>query len=70
MMPAPGEDAGINGTGVTSFETNTAVHIHRGVIGDDDPNGGKSDLDETIHRWLNPVAEVIIEVHHRRNGGR
>ena len=64
---APGGDGGVNGTGVTDIETNTTVHVHRGVIGDDDPEGGKSDLDSSIHRWLNPVAEVIIEVHHRRH---
>ena len=67
---APGEDGGANGTGMAALETNTTVHVHRGIIGDDDPSGGKSDLDKTIHRWLNPVAEVIIEVHHRRYGGR
>ena len=63
---APGGDGGVNGTGVTDIETNTTVHVHRGVVGDDNPEGGKSDLDSSIHRWLNPVAEVIIEVHHRR----
>jgi hypothetical protein len=35
------------------------------VLGDTDPFGGISDLDSTVHRWQNPVAEVIIEVHHR-----
>ncbi len=65
---APGGDAGKDGTGVTDIESNNLVHVHRGVIGDDDPEGGKSDLDRTIHRWLNPVAEVTIEVHHRRYG--
>nr|WP_246034052.1 spondin domain-containing protein [Thalassotalea mangrovi] len=59
---APGMDAGIGGTGVTSTEDNTLVHIHRGNLGDDDPNGGKSDLDNTVHRWLNPVAVVTIVV--------
>jgi hypothetical protein len=39
------------------------VHIHRGVLGDDDPSGGASDLDSTAHRWLNPVAKLVIEVH-------
>lgn len=59
---APGGDNGQNGTGVTTTETNLTVHIHRGVLGDTDTNGGTSDLDSTIHRWLNPVAELIIEV--------
>jgi len=67
---APGGDGGENGTGVTDLETNQTVHVHRGVIGDDDPSGGRSDLDRIIHRWLNPVAEVTIEVHHRRYSGR
>ena len=59
---APGGDNGINGTGVTAAETNTLVHIHRGSLGDSDPNGGISDLDNTIHRWLNPVAKLVIVV--------
>ena len=67
---APGGDGGSNGTGMAATESNSLVHVHRGVIGDDDSQGGKSDLDRTIHRWLNPVAEVIVEVHGRRYGGR
>jgi hypothetical protein len=59
---APGGDGGINGTGVTFSEVNTTVHIHRGTLGDIDPMGGFSDLDTTIHRWLNPVAKVIVEI--------
>lgn len=59
---APGGDGGANGTGVTSSETNTTVHVHRGVLGDTDPTGGTSDVDATIHRWLNPVAKIVVEV--------
>lgn len=59
---APGGDGGSNGTGVAEADANTTVHIHRGVVGDTDPTGGLSDLDSTIHRWLNPVAEVVLEV--------
>ena len=59
---APGGDSGSNGTGVTASETNSTVHVHRGVLGDADPNGGASDLDNTIHRWLNPVAKLVVEV--------
>lgn len=59
---APGGDGGSNGTGVALVEANTKVHIHRGTLGDNDPNGGWSDLDVTIHRWLNPVAEVAIKI--------
>ena len=65
---APGGHAGTEGSGVASADENSMVHIHRGVIGDNDPEGGISGLNTTIHRWLNPVAEVIIEVHHRRHG--
>lgn len=59
---APGMDAGTGGTGVTTEETNKTVHIHRGSLGDDDLAGGKSDLDNTVHRWLNPVARVTVTV--------
>ena len=59
---APGGDAGMNGTGVAGADTNTTVHVHRGILGDTDPSGGKSDLDSTIHRWQNPVAKVVITV--------
>lgn len=58
----PGENGGENATGVTSEETNTNVHIHRGSVGDTDATGGISDLDSRIHRWLNPVAKVVITV--------
>ena len=30
------------------------------VEDDDDPEGGVSDLDRSVHRWLNPVAKVVI----------
>jgi len=59
---APGGDGGVNGTGVTSSESNVKVHVHRGVLGDGDAEGGDSDLDMTVHRWLNPVAKVIVEI--------
>ena len=59
---APGGDGGTGGSGVSSYDTNPTVHIHRGVLGDLDPFGGTSDLDSSIHRWPNPVAEIIIEV--------
>ena len=67
---APGGDGGMNGTGVSGDDTNATVHIHRGVVGDTDSEGGISDLDSTIHGWLNPVAEVVIEVQHRRRHER
>jgi len=63
MMPgAPGSDAGSNGTGVSTADTNNKIHIHRGVLGDEDLTGGKSDLVNTIHRWQNPVARVVVTV--------
>lgn len=62
-IPAnPGMNGGENATGVTDAETNMAVHIHRGVIGDTDAEGGISDLDARIHRWLNPVAKLVVTV--------
>ncbi len=62
-IPAdPGGNSGTAGTGVVTAEANATVHIHRGIIGDTDPNGGPSDLDSRVHRWLNPVAQVVITV--------
>lgn len=63
-IPAnPSGNSGTMGTGVTSEESNTTVHIHRGNVGDTMVEGGASDLDSRIHRWLNPVAKVTITVH-------
>ena len=59
---APGGDGGAVASGVAGADTNTSVHIHRGVLGDTDATGGTSDLDSRIHRWLNPVARVTITV--------
>jgi len=65
-IPAdPGGNSGTAATGVTDSEQNTRVHIHRGVLGDMDPNGGVSDLNSAVHHWLNPVARVVINVHRR-----
>jgi len=38
------------------------VHIHRNTLGDADIAGGASDLDATVHRWLNPVARLTVIV--------
>jgi len=57
---APSGGSGTGGTGVTNTEENTMIHIHRGSIGDDDMNGGNSDLNNSIHRWLNPIAKLTI----------
>lgn len=59
---APGGFAGTGGTGIAGADTNPNVHIHRGNIGDSDLNGGKSDVNNTVHRWLNPVVRVTITV--------
>ncbi len=62
-IPAdPGGAQGTGGTGVATTEGNTTVHIHRGNVGDTSATGGISDLDSRIHRWLNPVARVVITV--------
>ncbi len=59
---APGGDGGTGGSGVASADSNAAVHVHRGTLGDTDPTAGASDLDSRIHRWLNPVARVVVTV--------
>jgi hypothetical protein len=62
-IPAdPGGNAGSGGVATVGPDHNPTVHIHRSVIGDDDPNGGPSDLDARVHSWLNPVAKVVIRV--------
>ena len=59
---APGGAGGMNGTGIMDNSSNDKVHIHPGVLGDTDMNGGASDLDSRVHRWLNPVARVTVTV--------
>ncbi|MDP2561712.1 spondin domain-containing protein [Psychrobium sp. 1_MG-2023] len=54
--------AGSGGTGVAMQDYNTNVHIHRGSLGDDMMDSGKSDLNNKVHRWLNPVLKVTITV--------
>ncbi|MCG8671583.1 MAG: spondin domain-containing protein [Pseudomonadales bacterium] len=62
--PAPGPIDAASGTGGTGVAATVEgyVHIHRGVLGDTDATGGLSDIDSTLHRWLNPVAKVTITV--------
>ena len=50
-----------NATGIQT-QKEGFISIHRGNIGDLDSTGGASDLDAKKHRFLNPVASVIIEV--------
>lgn len=59
---APGGDGGTGATGVAGPDSNQSVHIHRGVLGDDDLSGGTSDLDRAVHRWINPVAKLVLKV--------
>ncbi|MDH5426534.1 MAG: spondin domain-containing protein [Gammaproteobacteria bacterium] len=59
---APSGSEGMNGTGMVGVDSNTMVHIHRGVLGDSDATGGLSDLDSTVHRWQNPMAKVTVTV--------
>jgi len=62
-VPAdPGGHAGTGGVASVGPDANPTVHIHRGVIGDDDPTGGPSDLDARVHGWHNPVAKLVIRV--------
>lgn len=42
--------------------TDGPVHIHRNVLGDTSLTDGASDLQSTVHRWLNPVARVTITI--------
>ncbi|WP_298774593.1 spondin domain-containing protein [uncultured Shewanella sp.] len=62
LPAAPQGDGGSNGTGLTDMSSNSNIHIHPGILGDMDPNGGISDLDSRVHRWLNPVAQVTVVV--------
>jgi hypothetical protein len=62
-IPAdPGGLGGTGGTGAATADANPNVHIHRGTLGDLDAMGGTSDLDSSVHRWLNPVIRVVITV--------
>ncbi len=68
-IPAdPGGNSGTGASGVTSVEHNATVHVHRGTLGDSDLVGGPSDLDSSVHHWLNPVAKVVVTVQKRRYG--
>lgn len=53
---------GHGGMGVTTEEANQTVHIHRGNLGDSDDTSGKSDINSSIQRWLNPVAKITVIV--------
>ncbi|MFW8592051.1 spondin domain-containing protein [Glaciecola sp. 2405UD65-10] len=53
---------GTGGSGVAAADANPTVHIHRGNIGDDSLTDGASDVSNSVHRWLNPVAKVTVTV--------
>ncbi|WAJ71634.1 spondin domain-containing protein [Catenovulum adriaticum] len=53
---------GVNGSGASSSEGNANIHIHPGNLGDTNAEGGFSDVDSRVHRWLNPVAKLVITV--------
>lgn len=60
-VPPPLEDMiGMGGTGVMA-DAEGFVHIHRGVLGDGDDEGGMSDIG-FAQRWLNPVAHLVVTV--------
>ncbi len=62
-VPPPLESViGTGGTGVAATITNSTVHIHPGNLGDAELAGGNSDIQNTVHRWLNPVARVTVVV--------
>lgn len=58
----PGGSADTGGTGVAGADSNSNIHIHRGLLGDTDSAAGISDVNSTIHRWQNPVAKVVVTV--------
>jgi len=58
--PVVASGTGVGGTGVPGTSEGF-VHIHRNVIGDLDSNGGISDINAAVHRWLNPVARISIQ---------
>jgi len=60
-VPAP-IGSGTGGTGIPGAVAEGYAHIHRGVLGDTNSVGGLSDIDSTVHRWLNPVARVVLTV--------
>lgn len=63
-FPAPEPVAATLGSGGTGVAATAEgfVHIHRGVLGDTNATGGVSDIDSTLHRWLNPVAKITLTV--------
>jgi hypothetical protein len=62
-IPAdPGGMTGTGGSGAAMADANGNIHIHRNTLGDTNATGGVSDLDSRVHRWLNPVARIVVTV--------
>lgn len=63
-FPVPPPIDSLIGTGGTGISATAEgfIHVHRGVLGDVNSTGGTSDIDSTMHRWLNPVAKITITV--------
>ena len=59
---AIGVTGSVDGAAYTPAAGEGAVHIHRNALGDTNTEGGISDLNPTVHRWLNPVAKLVITV--------
>lgn len=58
----PGGNNGTCGSGLlaTMAVESPLVHVHPGNVGDTEQDGGISDLDTRIHRFMNPVAQVTV----------
>ena len=63
--PVVATGTGVGATGIVA-KAEGFVHIHPGVIGDLDDTGGVSDINAAVHRWMTPVARVVIT---RTDGG-
>lgn len=57
--PVVASGTGTGGHGIPAHAEGF-VHIHRNVIGDLNAEGGDSDINAAVHRWLNPVARVTV----------
>lgn len=63
MPGAPGGDTDSGASGAAGTDSNANIHVHRGTLGEATASGsGNSDLINSIHRWQNPVAKIIVTV--------
>ena len=60
-LPIVASGTGTGASGVSS-SAEGFVHVHRNVLGDSDATGGQSDINSTVHRWLNPVARITVTI--------